>query len=504
MIVTCERCNAKYKLDEAKIKGRGAKITCPRCHHIFVVYQTQSPSAPSGTSGPSVRPLSVPSGTPKTPGPAAKALSVPTPAPQPTSAQTRSTNRKTADELDFRKVGIPTWKVKVKIGLVYDFSDIRTLRKYIQDKRVTEDDVISSDGSNWVRIGDIPDMNLYFIQVYEDLEAKLREARGAGKEEFEDGPTMIVGMGSLGSNLSTGVFAKVDSADAPPSAPNLSLAPSSGVSSASGAHTFSDPFDALKKTHQKRLQDRKAEPGKAAVAAAAASSNRKRNLRWAAVGLLLILVLGGGLAWGLTHRPVEPTPTPTDNTPTTPPADDASLFREKMKTDLANSLQGTDKDPIAITDDEPKAALTPVKPNGLVPAGNAPVTMPGMTAPAGVRTGQTTAAEWLSAGDSAAGAERWTEAADAYCNATVAEPKNARYQYLCGNAAFKAGQLDRAEEALNRALSLGSKSASCVLGDVLNEKGDISGATGRYSECLKTSPPNAGAIEEKIKKLTGG
>ena len=41
MIVTCDHCGARYKLDESRVSGRGAKITCPRCKHVFVVYREQ-------------------------------------------------------------------------------------------------------------------------------------------------------------------------------------------------------------------------------------------------------------------------------------------------------------------------------------------------------------------------------------------------------------------------------------------------------------------------------
>ena len=38
MIVSCPSCSARYKFDEEKLKGRrAAKITCPRCRHVFVV-----------------------------------------------------------------------------------------------------------------------------------------------------------------------------------------------------------------------------------------------------------------------------------------------------------------------------------------------------------------------------------------------------------------------------------------------------------------------------------
>ena len=49
MIVTCESCKARYKLDDSKVSGRGAKITCPKCRHVFVVYAqaVEHPSSPA-------------------------------------------------------------------------------------------------------------------------------------------------------------------------------------------------------------------------------------------------------------------------------------------------------------------------------------------------------------------------------------------------------------------------------------------------------------------------
>ena len=37
MIVICEECGKKYKIDPAKIKGSEAKVRCKACNHVFVV-----------------------------------------------------------------------------------------------------------------------------------------------------------------------------------------------------------------------------------------------------------------------------------------------------------------------------------------------------------------------------------------------------------------------------------------------------------------------------------
>ena len=43
MIITCPSCTSRYRIDAAKIKGRGAKVTCPKCSHRFVAYKEGGP-----------------------------------------------------------------------------------------------------------------------------------------------------------------------------------------------------------------------------------------------------------------------------------------------------------------------------------------------------------------------------------------------------------------------------------------------------------------------------
>jgi predicted Zn finger-like uncharacterized protein len=54
MIVFCEECGKKYRIDPAKIKGRAASFKCRSCSHRIVVpkppppeSQPQTPPAPS-------------------------------------------------------------------------------------------------------------------------------------------------------------------------------------------------------------------------------------------------------------------------------------------------------------------------------------------------------------------------------------------------------------------------------------------------------------------------
>ena len=43
MIVICEECGNKYKIDPSKIRGTKAKVRCKACNHVFVVNKAESP-----------------------------------------------------------------------------------------------------------------------------------------------------------------------------------------------------------------------------------------------------------------------------------------------------------------------------------------------------------------------------------------------------------------------------------------------------------------------------
>lgn len=230
MVITCPSCSARYRLNPKKVQGRGAKITCPKCAHVFVVFTDETEAADASSSAPAPAPAAAKTA----PKPAARARSAdeeraatttgafaavgidPAAAKSASSNNirivapgSRSTRRmstlstpgasvptagedsgvvaihrtgesavldeeiRSAGELDFRSVGIKTWKVKVAIGLIYDFSDISTLKKYLDDKKVTPDDLISHNNADWTRIGDIDDLERHFIDTWKSAKAAV-------------------------------------------------------------------------------------------------------------------------------------------------------------------------------------------------------------------------------------------------------------------------------------------------------------------------------------------
>jgi len=49
MIIQCEQCRTKFRLDDSKIKDNGIKVRCAKCRHIFTVFKEQT-EAPQPSS----------------------------------------------------------------------------------------------------------------------------------------------------------------------------------------------------------------------------------------------------------------------------------------------------------------------------------------------------------------------------------------------------------------------------------------------------------------------
>ncbi len=507
MIVTCERCSARYKLDDNKIKGRGARITCPKCQHVFVVYRRGAEAeatsgAPAASSNPLAQDQEIDSGGEV------------------------ETNR--SAQLDFRKVGISTWKVKVKIGLVYDFSDIGTLRKYIQDRRVTEDDVISHDGSSWVRIGDIPDLDGYFVKVYEDLEAHLLGQVQPEEDtgEFEDdGPTMVVGMGSLRANISTGVFQKPGApAENVPAAARSLGAPSGPA--AGGDQRFVDPFETLKARQRERLRARrKAESGGRGGGARSGKGGRStepaRHNVWLYAAAVVAVV---AVIWFFFPRGPAPTaPTTPIAEASPPPAKhvDPALARKELIAKIEAELASADEEPPETTQDaDDQGGWIPVSPEDRArmagegtfntspgfdhPGGQISTTDGGFSGSDQPASRTTTAADHVLVGDAKARSRDWVGAAAAYKNAVALDSRNSSYRYKWAEALYHAGQLDQALGQFDTLAASGMAAAQKYRGRILNKQGDEAGAVEAFRAYLNSSPRDAAQVQRELDEITNG
>lgn len=539
MIVSCDSCKSRYKLDDSKITGRGAKITCPKCKHVFVVYAAgaeppAAPPAPSGGSpweeeeptriglmkaaaaaaagGVAVGAPSAPPGKPPppmllpTPGqPVAPPVAAPplngqstlpranptlafpvddavrpnfAPPPPPPGLASVSPSEAAARAaaLDFRKVGVPTWKVKVRIGLVYDFSDIKTLRKYIQDGRVTPSDVISYDGRAWKPIGEIPDLDVFFVETY-DLLARQR-----------------------GESVPEAPGARADAA----AAERAATPPPSPADS-----TFKDPFEEMRRAQKAA--------GTQPVRRAPAPAPSGSKLPYVVVGIVILAFLGGAWWWAQERgAPSGGRSASTARPAAAPAAPSQEDVRARIQADLQAGLE-----PIA--DEPPPEApaapydLVPVGPRDGIPAGAVPVKpSDGVTGgtkaarPSGVVTAPSasekdaTAADHEAIGDASSRSGDWAGAVRAYQNAVSLDPASGRLLKKLGEAQYRTGSLDAATATLQSAQAKGQTSATKLLAQIARDQGDIANATYLYQQYLATSPKDAAEVERILAELAGG
>ena len=486
MIVTCPECAARYKLDSSRVSARGARITCPRCKHVFVVYPSQKdPGSTTLTPTGFQEKLGTTKSAPSPSASSAGASAAAAPAPAPAQSAPPPKSRRRASDLDFRKVGIASWKVRVKIGLVYDFSDIKTLRKYIADGRVTPEDVISHDGSTWVPIGDIPDLDAYFVEVYERAEAGASEPEPQapapdalpdpqGPAFQEDEPTRIMRVGGgLGSNLAAQTLAaaaaEAAQADASPAY--------------SGARPFVDPFAQLKEEKRRRPAAKRApEPE---------SAPRSKALPIVAA-VLVLTVIGLGAWWYLTlpGAPVVlPNQEPQNSAELEKAREHAASELEKLDDELRRDLERS-KAEDAQREDPDK--LVPVGPRGPGP-GLRPV-VPDKIPQQGA---DPLAVDHAALCKAAAGRGDWSAAVSPCSSATQSNGRDMGALVHYGIALFETGKADGARVQLNEAKSLGSRDARIekYLGHIARKQGDVFGANAHYQAYLATSPRDAAAIQ---------
>ena len=549
MIVTCDHCGARYKLDESRISGRGAKITCPRCKHVFVVYREQEAELEPQARAVGGDRVASSSGGGGLSTPAGGTATAPLPAEQPVLDPAAID----VHSLEFRKVGIQSWKVKVKIGLVYDFSDFKTLAKYIADGRVTEADLLSHDGQTWTAIGDIAELEQHFVNVYLECEAALKadaEAEQAGgTEDYEDdAPTNIVGMEGLADSIGSDQAA---SAAPDASARQLAGGGGSGLSAAmdealrtgggdqTAAPRFVDPFEARKKGRSSGGASASRAPASAPRAGSTPTRGTARSEEpaksraglWVAL-LLLVVVAGGGYWWvqqqgsagagGAVSAPPQPPPKAKV---------DGDVEARSVEDDI---LDGAGKVPVAEqgsddSRDKPdwdveERAPCPRGPDGRFycpdgtildrtgaaaaggsTASKATPAVAGGGAPggAGVEVAPMNARDHASEGDRALGRSDYRTAVAAFRQAIQMEPGNAVYTGKLGIALFRSGDSASAQNYLSKAANGGYSRAYEYLGDISTKQGDSAGAISHYQTYVGSGAPDAARVQQKIDQLSG-
>lgn len=549
MIVSCPSCSTGYKLDEGRITGRGVRITCPKCKHVFVVYKDAPAQAmpkptasasllaepaederPADPDGPTSMFAGLPSAAPAAveAAPAAPAAAAPAPPAGPVDVNT----------LDFRRVGIAAWKVKLRIGLVYDFNDFKTLSRYIAEGRVTPADRLSHDGKTWAEIGGLGDLEAHFVRVYQEAEAVIaaasRAAASAAVEEFqEDEPTNIMGMAGMDEAVAKNLAA-------PGPSPLASFQSSTPARITPGAETpspasptpseraaargepegprFVDPFE-KRKSDKARPQSGGPRPsGAGASAPSPATAGGQRGPapaggrakpeakpsggRGALLGLgAAALLAAAAAAFFLRGDPPSPPSVPSA-APAPAPTVDSTSNRDRVNEQIRKDLQPAEPEPSAGPDDfgvEAEEQLIPVGPRGDGPGKR------GGDRQGKAGGGSASARDHAAVGDDALNRGDWGAAAQAFRKALSADPRNAVYSGKLGEALLRSGDSGGAMQPLMAGAQGGYNPAWRGLGNAAEAQGDRSGAIGYYQRYLsvRPAPRDASQVQQRIDQLSG-
>ena len=173
MIVSCPSCERKYKFSEEKLGKRGAKITCPKCKHVFVVYKDrETESLGQKKADGSIVPVS--------------REAAPPPAP-------KTAWPKDFPTWSFRELGA-RWEVQKQGGMAYEFYSLEELQGFLAEYQVSRSDQISIDGRTWHTIADFSDLTAFFYDTWKRIESgEIDPSSDADEEDEADAPTTLIG-----------------------------------------------------------------------------------------------------------------------------------------------------------------------------------------------------------------------------------------------------------------------------------------------------------------------
>jgi len=434
MVITCPNYDAKYSIDRASVKGKGARATCKSCKTVFPIYLEQpevnEEEVQEESALPSIEDLDV-------------------------------------YALNFKEVGLKSWKVKIKMGLVYDFSDYKTLSKYIREGKVATTDNLSSDeGKTWTPLNDIEDLEKHFCEVYlrkkqEFLEggAKEIETPKATPKKPAPEPALGSGLSDLASVLAE-AEAEVDGRPSPRSHP------------------------------QKRNKNSRKNPNRSPKKPTIKDDPAPKKGNNVFVLLLILLGVSGGvffyvqqqqknekLAKEASEEQQKNIPTEVDKK-----ASEAQnkAIEEKMKRIARERASKKEKEEAEKEKKkEPEVVQTKEELEILA------------RLEAKEKNGNKTAGELLKEGQNAIRGKQWKKAETIF-QQVVSKNPTAKNKVLLGRVLYEQKKFGKARELLKQAAAV--PESHKWLGMIAKEEGDDAGANQHFSIYLKSNPQDANTI----------
>jgi len=188
-----------------------------------------------------------------------------------------------------------------------------TLKKYLDDQKVTPDDLISHNAKDWVRIGDVGDLDAHFVATWKAARAALKDGPGLSKKARAKAAT--AGADAESEEAIAAASREVDGG-------RSNLGPA-----------MEDPF--ARAREQRRLHGKRRRPKP--------ETKSKSGARTAAIAAVLILggVLGGGLAMQKGSAPPATVAggTTTAGTATEAPGEDLEAHRNAVRERIREQMQ---------------------------------------------------------------------------------------------------------------------------------------------------------------------
>lgn len=486
MQVACEHCGTEYSLNEENITGRGVRITCPSCSHVFTVYKPQEEieidldldeeisEAEEEIDIDIDLDLDLDEESNDGVEVAAEEFSLPIETNDESSVEVELspeledlppvTEEALAaidvNTLDFQKVGIKAWKVKSSIGLVYEFSDYKTLKNWMKTGRVKSADPLSYDGVEWTPINTIPDLERHFCQVY----LTFLKKQESGEIELP-----------LKKNK---IQEKV-------------IQPSGGISELDAAIA-----DLTAEVDGANAQSRIKKP--------TANTNRrptrpvsrppeKKSSSLPLVLIALVVLVGVFLFIKPSNESVAKEPVAVEKPQPKKGKNEEALRAEiqaQIKATAAKKAEEEEKEePKEVEEEQQLLVKIPdeiLRANGkAVPsndAANPPSTKP---------------LDYAEEGKKALSQKRWMDAVTAYQKAYEKNP-SAQYRERWGYALYQAGKTSDAKKILKQAVKDGNNTANKWLGEIYKNLGDDANANTYYHAYLKSNPTDAASIRRKM------
>lgn len=461
-----------------------------------------------------------------------------------------------AEALNWKEVGLTSFKVKVAIGLVYDFSDIGTLRKYIAEKRVAPTDRISFDGKTWNVIKEIPDLDAFFIDQWVALKTeRLKEEKIPGRSPAgstvggSKSPKTSAGGKAEGSGDAAGARKTAWSADANADTGSSGLlgqglfddvnaGEDSGALAAAQARKASDPArstvvkgkasipvpEARSAAFQANTVVREA--GKPSqimpMPMPVPINNGLKPSELAILGVLFLVTAYLGYRLVAEQESLAQVPAGAAS-------GDVVELEGQLKTHFPFSLTGESR---AVPQSEESSAPKPVagpdvgaasRPAPDSAAGTEPAATAqkagdevkkedpkkaGKTkddpAKASVQVGNITSDDLFQLAQESLKARDYEGAIQSLQSAVAMKPGNTTYQYTLGIALLQAGKDGDAESAFKKSLSgaPARKEAHKWLGELYARRGQKAQAIEAWNKYLEGSPKDAEAIRKKLQQLS--